>query len=194
MMSSKFRVEVTDSGTRAAKRITFNSEALKSVKLSTGDVIAISGTGTVEVSNDPIAWYLTYINGQKYSIGVAWPALEVASDGETNKNLPMFSSDLVAVVLVSSSLLLTANLKLGQEVTIRRVSASQSGSAANLPSLENAQSAAAIKVKELNPTIMKGGEKKARDWLALLLREHLGSSGVLLSYVTHGDYRALQWI
>ena len=187
-MSSKFRVEVVDSGTRAARRVTFNSEALKNAKLSTGDVIAISGTGTTGVSSDTVAWHLTYTNGQKYSIGAAWPALEVASDGETNNFWPMLNSDLVAVVLVSSSLLLTADLKPGQEVTIRRVSASQSGSAANLPSLDDTQNATAIKVRELNPTIVKGGEKKARDWLALLLREHLGSSGVLLPCVPYSDH------
>ncbi|KAJ7645471.1 AAA family ATPase [Mycena polygramma] len=57
-------VEQSDCESRAARRVILNADALKAAKLSTGDVVAISGRDTKD-----------------FAVGIAWPSSELPPQG-----------------------------------------------------------------------------------------------------------------
>ncbi|KAL0574316.1 AAA+-type ATPase [Marasmius crinis-equi] len=145
--SRKFTValhsEDNEESSRAARRVVFSSEVLKSLKLTTGDVIAVSGTDDFKV----------------FAVGVAWPSLEQAQNA----------------ISISQSLLLTAQLRTGQQVKIHPLSSALK-SPAGLPSLRSVQEARSVRLEEVSPSA-KGkskGPAPEKDWLPLFLREALG--------------------
>ncbi|KAF9465782.1 P-loop containing nucleoside triphosphate hydrolase protein [Collybia nuda] len=143
--------------TRAARRLVFNADVLRSTKLSTGDVVVITSGDMSTARKD-------------YAVGVVWPSLELSQDS----------------VFVSTPLLLTARLEIGQKVQIFPLSgiASTSKSPPGLPSLRNVKEAGVIRLREnhkIQPSSTHHSHgNKQKDWLSLLLRESL----VDLKYIT----------
>ncbi|KAF5374178.1 hypothetical protein D9615_008879 [Tricholomella constricta] len=159
ILSRKFTVESDDSAghvARAARRVIFNPDVLKSAKLCTGDIIALSnGDGA--------------ISRKDYAVGIAWPSLEMSQDS----------------VFVPTSLRLTARLEIGDKVQIFPLSGPTFKPPPGLPSLRHLQEAGTIRLKEIPISLPSNHtshtpEKKQRDWLTLLLRELL----VDLNYIT----------
>lgn len=94
----------------------------------------------------------------------------------------------IAVVLVSSSLLLTANLREGEKIEVTPLNGSKLSP--HLPSLRKAQTARRVRLAEMDihskPQAGSSSSKQAgrgavgrRDWLTLLIREALGMSLVI---------------
>ncbi|KAH7927650.1 AAA-domain-containing protein [Leucogyrophana mollusca] len=151
--------EVGDIGSRAARRVIVHADTLKSSKLFSGDVVALS-----EADNG---------NAKKnFAVGVLWPSLEI----------PQHS------ILVSSSLLLTARLAEGTRVQIFPLSSkAASKPPLGLPLLRDIQEASSIRFRELSRSSTKTqytgaqGKGKRQDWLTLLLREHIVNLKYLVS-------------
>ncbi|TFK38925.1 P-loop containing nucleoside triphosphate hydrolase protein [Crucibulum laeve] len=153
---------------RAARRVIFNSDVLKAAKLCTGDIVALS-KGDISGSS------------KEFAVGVVWPSLDLSPDS----------------VLISTSLLLTANLTAGQHAHIFPLNGT---SAAKLPpglsSLRNVQEAGTVRLKEISAkeglsisVPSSSHESKQRDWLNLLLREVL----VDFKYVTNSQILEIQY-
>ncbi|KAG6853114.1 hypothetical protein C0991_006804 [Blastosporella zonata] len=150
--SRTYVVESDDSpgpSSRAARRVIFHADVLKAAKLCTGDIVALT-------SGDPTS------TRKEFAVGIAWPSLEIPQDS----------------VLVSTSLRLTAGLEEGHRVQVFALSGATSPKPPpGLPSLRQLQEAGIIRLREIsspptNPT-SHSAETKQRDWLNLLLREHL---------------------
>ncbi|EGO23346.1 hypothetical protein SERLADRAFT_438665 [Serpula lacrymans var. lacrymans S7.9] len=138
---------------RAARRVIIHSDILKTSKLYSGDVVALSEADNGKAQKD-------------FAVGVLWPSLDISQDS----------------ILVSSSILLTAGLVEGTKVQIFPLTGKVSSKVPlGLPSPRDIREAGTIRFKEisrstnpsLNPTITREKGKR-RDWLTLLLREHLG--------------------
>ncbi|OSX57094.1 hypothetical protein POSPLADRAFT_1061796 [Postia placenta MAD-698-R-SB12] len=108
-----------------------------------------------------------------FAVGIAWPSHDVSQD----------------FVLVSSSLLLTANLREGEKIEVTPLNGSKLSP--HLPSLRKAQTARRVRLAEMDihskPQAGSSSSKQAghgavgrRDWLTLLIREAL----VDLKYLT----------
>ncbi|KAH7913370.1 P-loop containing nucleoside triphosphate hydrolase protein [Hygrophoropsis aurantiaca] len=145
--------EVKDAGSRAVRRVIVHADTLKTSKLFSGDVVALSQTDNGKESKD-------------YAVGVLWPSLEIPQH----------------CILVSSSLLLTARLAEGARVQIFPLSSkAASKPPLGLPPLRDIQEAGCIRFREASRTHTKiqytrsQGEGKRQDWLTLLLREHVVS-------------------
>jgi len=65
MASKKFKVQLSEeANSRAARRVLLNAETLRSLKLSTGDVVAVTKT----------------IGSPAFAVGVVWPSIEQSAD------------------------------------------------------------------------------------------------------------------
>ncbi|EGN94544.1 hypothetical protein SERLA73DRAFT_77916 [Serpula lacrymans var. lacrymans S7.3] len=138
---------------RVARRVIIHSDILKTSKLNSGEVVALSEADNGKSQKD-------------FAVGVLWPSLDISQDS----------------ILVSSSILLTAGLVEGTKVQIFPLTGKVSSKVPlGLPSLRDIREAGTIRFREisrstspsLNPTITRKKGKR-RDWLSLLLREHLG--------------------
>ncbi|KIM36568.1 hypothetical protein M413DRAFT_449106 [Hebeloma cylindrosporum] len=161
-MSRTFTVQLNDNSEhipRAARRVIFNPDFLKAAKLCTGDVVALS-------SEENSA-------KKKFAVGVVWPSLDISQDA----------------LRISSSLLLTAGLAVGQRARIFPLSglASTTKPPPGLPSLRQAEEASSIRLREIpsQDVVLKasrssGTKSEHVDWLRLAAREVL----VDLKYIT----------
>ncbi|KAG6375937.1 P-loop containing nucleoside triphosphate hydrolase protein [Boletus reticuloceps] len=152
--------EAIEGESRSAKRVIVHPDNLKTLKVCSGDVIALS-----QADNG---------NAKKhFAVGVLWPSIDVPQNGEYHIVRSSF-------VLLSPSLFLTARLEEGSLVKVFPLHGKPTNKGNSfLPSLRDAQEAGYIRLRE----ILKGQTKKAqadthesgkrRDWLTLLLREHL---------------------
>ncbi|CAL1713789.1 unnamed protein product [Somion occarium] len=153
-----FKVELASESletiNRAARRVIVNADLLKSAKICSGDVVALSKAGSPQD------------RGKVFAVGIAWPSLDVSQD----------------TVLVSSPHLLTARLAQGERVQLFQLNTAKS--LPGLPSLRQAQEARTVHLKELSRTderLDRSGASssahsdkgKRRDWLPLLIREAL---------------------
>lgn len=72
MSSAKFTVSVQEqsssSAPRIARRVVFNADVLKSLKLITGDVVAVSKSEG--------------LSKEAFAVGIVWPSLEQAPECE----------------------------------------------------------------------------------------------------------------
>ncbi|KAH7885147.1 P-loop containing nucleoside triphosphate hydrolase protein [Phlebopus sp. FC_14] len=158
MSAAGFTVHLCKSeegGSRAARRIVVNADRLKTLKLCSGDVVALCGAdnGTTK---------------EAFAIGVLWPSLELPQNA----------------ISVSSSLLLTACLTEGRQVQIVPLPGKGlKRTSLFLPSLYDAREARHVRLRELSrslsadksaqPSSGTRKDAKPRDWLTLLLRECL---------------------
>ncbi|KAJ3515828.1 hypothetical protein NLJ89_g1506 [Agrocybe chaxingu] len=161
IMSKTFTVKVNEGSEnqpRAVRRVIFNSEFLKYAKLCTGDIVALSSGDSSASKKD-------------FAVGVVWPSLD----------LPQ------GTILISTSLLLTAGLAVGQPARVVPLSGSNK-LPPGFPYLRNAQEAGTIRLKELptkenslNGKRPSSSKPSQRDWLSLAARELL----VDLKYVAN---------
>ncbi|KAJ4485921.1 AAA family ATPase [Lentinula aciculospora] len=154
MSLAKFTVSVTEhsssSTPRTARRVFLNLDALKNLKLTTGDVVAVFK------SEGPV---------KAFAVGVVWPSLEQPQNS----------------IVVSTALLLTAQLESGQQVSVFPLSVSTTlKSPTKFMPINKAKDASIIRLKEVpipnqaSTSSLKKNEKE-KDWLPLLLRESLGA-------------------
>ncbi|KAG1899678.1 P-loop containing nucleoside triphosphate hydrolase protein [Suillus fuscotomentosus] len=147
-------------GVRAIRRVVVHASVLKASQLCSGDVVALSGADDKITKKD-------------FAIGTLWPSLDIPQD----------------VILISSSLFLTARLKEGAAVQVFDVSDQGAGRPPlGLPTIRDVQEAGTISLREISirtRTIQNmadsQGKGKRRDWLTLLLREYLISLKYILS-------------
>ncbi|KAF8959182.1 P-loop containing nucleoside triphosphate hydrolase protein [Flammula alnicola] len=155
IMSKTFKVEVHEGSEnipRAARRLIFNSDFLKTAKLCTGDIVALS-------SGDNSG------SRKEFSVGVVWPSLDLSQES----------------VLVSTSLLLTAGLTAGQRARIFPLSGLASTKLPpGVPSLRHVQEAGSIRLREIltegnasSVSSSSSSKDQQRDWLDLAAREIL---------------------
>jgi len=157
--SRRFTVDSDDDSgriTRAARRVIFNADFLKSAKLCTGDIVAFSKEDNTSIRKD-------------FAVGIVWPSLEISQDS----------------VLITTSLRLTAQVEVGDKVQIFPLSGiTATKPPPGVPSLRYLEEAGTIRLKEIlgssPPVAGHTSENKQRDWLSLLLRESL----VALKYIT----------
>ncbi|KAF8187739.1 AAA family ATPase [Pholiota molesta] len=165
LMSKTFKIELHEGSEnipRAARRLIFNSDFLKSAKLCTGDIVALSSADNS--SSD---------SKKEFAVGVVWPSLDLSQDS----------------VLVSSSLLLTAGLASGQRARVFPLSGLASVKLPpGTPSLRNVQEAGSIRLREIliegrgpQVSIASGSNNQQPHWLNLAAREIL----VDLKYITN---------
>ncbi|KAJ3572904.1 hypothetical protein NP233_g2773 [Leucocoprinus birnbaumii] len=151
--------EGSESHYRDARKVYLNPEVIKANKLCTSDVIAIAGADITD-----------------FALGVVWPSVELSQNS----------------IVLPGSLQLTARLGIGQNVHVFPMSGlAISKHPPGIPALRSAKEATTIRVKEvptedlssLSSLSMASGSppSKRKDWLNLLLREHL----VGLKYVTN---------
>ncbi|KAG1814126.1 P-loop containing nucleoside triphosphate hydrolase protein [Suillus variegatus] len=147
-------------GVRAIRRVVVHASILKASQLCSGDVVALSGADVKITKKD-------------FAIGTLWPSLDIPQD----------------VILISSSLFLTARLKEGAAVQVFDVSDQGAGRPPlGLPTIRDVQEAGTICLREISirTRTMQNmadsqGKGKRRDWLTLLLREYLISLKYILS-------------
>ncbi|KAK0183804.1 AAA family ATPase [Armillaria mellea] len=161
--SKTFRIELSDTqdyAYHAVRRVILHPEVLKTVKLCTGDVVALSSGDTLDIVED-------------FAVGIVWPCTDVSQES----------------LVVSSSLLLTARLEAGQRARIVPLAGiAPSKLPPGLPSLRQVQDASTIRVIELltennqfaSSSASQAHGRKEKDWLSLLIREVLTD----LKYIT----------
>lgn len=161
--SKTFRIELSDTqdyAYHAVRRVILHPEVLKTVKLCTGDVVALSSGDTLDIVKD-------------FAVGIVWPCTDVSQES----------------LVVSSSLLLTARLEAGQRARIVPLAGiAPSKLPPGLPSLRQVQDASTIRVIELltennqfaSSSASQAHGRKEKDWLSLLIREVLTD----LKYIT----------
>ncbi|KAG9315516.1 P-loop containing nucleoside triphosphate hydrolase protein [Chiua virens] len=155
MSTPKFTVsisEVAEGESRSAKRVIVHPDSIKTLKLCSGDVIALSQADNGNAKKD-------------FAVGALWPSIDLAQNA----------------ILLSPSLFLTARLQEGVQVQIFPLH----GKGANkdnslLPSLRDAREAGYIRLREASKgsTVQSAqtdgpDSGKRRNWLEILLREHL---------------------
>ena len=153
---------------------------------------------------------------QIFAVGIAWPSQEISQDGEYDSSAKTSASYRTnhapqtawrnervqyytcadirhcprsIVVVISSSLALTAGLSELDKVHVFPINGAKNSAAGWLPSLKQVQEARYIRVQEVpitgsprrhkNAVTSKPGDSekgKRRDWLPLLVREALGKS------------------
>ncbi|KIJ60305.1 hypothetical protein HYDPIDRAFT_117401 [Hydnomerulius pinastri MD-312] len=158
MSVTKFTValyEAAEGESRAARRVIVHADSLKTLRLCSGDVVALSQADNGNAKKE-------------FAVGVLWPSVEVSQNA----------------ILLSSSLLLTARLTEGNQVQIFPLAGKVANKATPfLPALRDAQEAKHIRLREIyrNPPVTISihalsddrDKAKRQDWLTLLLREHL---------------------
>ena len=119
-------------------------------------------------------------------MGIAWPSEELTNDSKFLKQLKpgrytnMSLKFIFLAIAVSSRLLLTAQLKPGQQANIVSLAGFGTDSKRHIRGLAPPREALTIQLKETSdPRASVGQKEKQRDWLALLLRESLGPLIVL---------------
>lgn len=148
-------------GVRAIRRVVVHASVLKASQLRSGDVVALSEADDGNTKK------------QDFAIGTLWPSLDIPQDA----------------IFISSSLFLTARLKDGVKVQVFDVSDQGAGRPPpGLPSVRDVEEAGTICLREISirPQTMQNmansqGKGKHRDWLNLLLREHLINLKYILS-------------
>jgi AAA family ATPase len=129
-----------------------HASILKASKLCSGDVVALSEADDRNTKKD-------------FAIGTLWPSLDIPQD----------------VILISSSLFLTARLKEGAKVQLFDMSDQGAGKLPpGLPTMRDVEEAGTIYLRDISirTRTMQNmanseGKGKHRDWLTLLLREYL---------------------
>jgi AAA family ATPase len=129
-----------------------HASILKASKLCSGDVVALSEADDGNTKKD-------------FAIGTLWPSLDIPQD----------------VILISSSLFLTARLKEGAKVQLFDMSDQGAGKLPpGLPTMRDVEEAGTIYLRDISirTRTMQNmanseGKGKHRDWLTLLLREYL---------------------
>ncbi|KAJ3853125.1 P-loop containing nucleoside triphosphate hydrolase protein [Lentinula lateritia] len=161
MSLSRFTVSVTEqsssSNFRTARRVILNADTLKTLKLTTGDAVAVfKSEGPLKVL-------------QAFAVGIVWPSLEE----------PPSCREPKAIVL-STALLLTAQLESGQQASVFPLTYPiTSKPPVKLPTIKQSKDATIIRLKEVpipnkaSTSSMKKSHEKEKDWLPLLLRESL---------------------
>ncbi|KAF9234685.1 P-loop containing nucleoside triphosphate hydrolase protein [Melanogaster broomeanus] len=159
MSVARFTVSLSKAAegeSRAAKRVIIHPDDLKTLKLCSGDVVALSLVDNGNAKKD-------------FAVGILWPSLEVSQNA----------------ILLSPSLFLTARLTEGNQIQIIPLLGRSLNTATPcLPSLDDAQEARHVRLREIFGSLTSaipsirassdGPDKtKRRDWLTLLLREHL---------------------
>ncbi|KAF5374922.1 hypothetical protein D9758_000017 [Tetrapyrgos nigripes] len=160
MASRKFKVQLADdleTSSRAVRRVFLNADVLRALKLSTGDVVAITKNINAPAS--------------AFAVGIAWPSIEQSSDS----------------VYLSSELVLTAQIELNQEIFVLPLPTAQKtpNGLPSLRQMQDARlirlKEISVPGSDASRIIQKQDPKqKQRDWLTLLLRETL----VDLKYLT----------
>ncbi|THU88442.1 AAA family ATPase [Dendrothele bispora CBS 962.96] len=157
MASKKFKIQLSDdaqTSSRATRRILLNAEVLRSMKLSTGDVVAV----TKNIGSSPFA------------VGIVWPSIEQSGDSVHLSAPHVLTAQLQSgqeAVVVPLSTSKPANglpsLRQTQDARVIRLKEIV------VPGSES-------------PRIVQkqDSKQKQRDWLSLLLRETL----VDLKYLT----------
>ncbi|KAG1810902.1 P-loop containing nucleoside triphosphate hydrolase protein [Suillus subaureus] len=151
---------VIGTGVRAIRRVVVHASILKASKLCSGDVVALSEADDGNTKKN-------------FAIGTLWPSLDIPQDA----------------ILISSSLFLTACLKEGAKVQVFDVSDQGAGRPPpGLPTMRDVREAGAICLREISirtramqSMANSQGKGKHRDWLTLLLREHLINLKYILS-------------
>ncbi|KAG2127049.1 P-loop containing nucleoside triphosphate hydrolase protein [Suillus cothurnatus] len=141
-----------ESGVRAIRRVVVHAIILKASKLCSGDVVALSEADDGNTKKD-------------FAIGTLWPSLDIPQD----------------VILISSSLFLTARLKEGAKVQLFDMSDQGAGKLPpGLPTMRDVEEVGTIYLRDISirTRTMQNmanseGKGKHRDWLTLLLREYL---------------------
>ncbi|KAF8549749.1 AAA family ATPase [Imleria badia] len=142
--------EAAEGESRSAKRVIIHPDNLKALKLCSGDVIALSQVDNGNAKRD-------------FAVGVLWPSIDVSQN----------------TVLLSPSLFLTAHLEEGCQVQFFPLPGKPTNKGDSfLPSLRDAKEAGYIRLREIfrgptRSTQTDTHDGKRRDWLAILLREHL---------------------
>ncbi|KAL9710865.1 AAA+-type ATPase [Leucoagaricus gongylophorus] len=136
---------------RDVRKIFLSPEILKANRLCTGDVVAITGDDTAD-----------------FALGIVWPSLDLSQNS----------------IVAPRSLQLTARLEYGQNTHVFPLSGTATSKLPpGIPSFRQAQEAMTIRLKEISTDDLSSRPiplAKKKDWLDLLLREHL----VGLKYVT----------
>ncbi|KAI0286546.1 AAA family ATPase [Russula brevipes] len=147
-----------DARGRAIRRIFLGSDAMKSAKWFSGDVVALAAAPENCQQQRPFA------------VGTVWPSLELAND----------------VVELAATLLLTADISEGSKVVIHPLSSPSTVQRPTwLPSLQAARHADIVRLCEVDingATIitLKASEKvKQRDWLTLFITSGIWRSSIL---------------
>ncbi|KAJ3870319.1 P-loop containing nucleoside triphosphate hydrolase protein [Lentinula novae-zelandiae] len=162
MSLSRFTVSVTEQSSsstfRAARRVILNADTLKSLRLTTGDIVAVFK------SDGPLKVF------QAFAVGIVWPSLEQPPSS----------------IVLSTALLLTAQLESGQQASVFPLTVpTTSKPPAKFPTIKQSKDAGIIRLKEVpipnkaSTSSMKKSHEKEKDWLPLLLRESLGSHSIL---------------
>jgi AAA family ATPase len=143
----------------------------------------------------PSLTYEPLTTRQAFAVGIIWPSDDVSQDsrcylpshGCSCCNLQSLNLLVLAAIQVSRSALLTARLADDAKANIVVLSeGGSSKSSLGLPRLKEIKEARTILLKEVSgsapplsvpPNAHESG--KRRDWLALLLRESLGTSYVI---------------
>ncbi|KAF9220516.1 AAA-domain-containing protein [Gyrodon lividus] len=147
--------EAAEGEFRAAKRVIIHPDSLKTLKLCSGEVVALSQADNGSAKKD-------------FAVGVLWPSIEVSHNA----------------ILLSSSLFLTARVTEGNQVQIFPLRGkAPNNTTPFLPSLYDVREARHVRLREIyrSPSAVTftraspdgRGKAKRQDWLILLLREHL---------------------
>ncbi|THU85607.1 AAA-domain-containing protein [Dendrothele bispora CBS 962.96] len=151
MASKKFKIQLSDdaqTSSRAARRILLNPEVLRSMKLSTGDVVAV----TKNVGSSPFA------------VGIVWPSIEQSAD-----SVHLSAAHVLTAQLQSGQEAVVVPLSTSKPAnglpSLRQI---QDARVIRLKEI-------VVPGSESPRTVRKQDSKqKQRDWLSLLLRETLG--------------------
>lgn len=109
-----------ESGVRAIRRVVVHASILKASKLCSGDVVALSEADDGNTKKD-------------FAIGTLWPSLDIPQD----------------VILISSSLFLTARLKEGAKVQLFDMSDQGAGKLPpGLPTMRDIEEAGTIYLRD----------------------------------------------
>ncbi|TFK22011.1 AAA family ATPase [Coprinopsis marcescibilis] len=141
-------------GPRTARRITVNPDILKSSKLCTGDVVAV----TKSQKSNPQKMYRQEVRFDSISLGTC----------------PFKLNGLALEISLSHAL--TAGLEEGEPARLYPLTGAASASKPpGLPSVQHAKEARKILLQEMQMEGSEGSTEKEEklEWLTLLLREHL---------------------
>ncbi|KAJ3811060.1 P-loop containing nucleoside triphosphate hydrolase protein [Lentinula aff. lateritia] len=159
MSLSRFTVSVTEqsssSNFRTARRVILNADTLKTLKLTTGDAVAVFK------SEGPL---------KAFAVGIVWPSLE-----EPPSSIVLSTALLLTAQLESGQ----------QASVLPLTHPTTSKPPVKLPTIKQSKDATIIRLKEVpipnkaSTSSMKKSHEKEKDWLPLLLRESLGSHSIL---------------
>ncbi|KAK7461902.1 AAA+-type ATPase [Stygiomarasmius scandens] len=155
MASKKFKVQLSEeASSRAARRVLLNAETLRSLKLSTGDVVAVTKT----------------IGSPIFAVGVVWPSIEQSTD-----SVHLSAAHILTAQLQSSQDAFVVPLSMGKPAngfpSLKQIQDARVIRLKEVP-VPGVDSSKVLQKQD--------AKQKQRDWLSLLLRETL----VDLKYIT----------